>query len=97
MNIKENIETHFDVFKQILENYVELDVDVNADTLWTLLCVGDRYGKFTVTTFEQVDESLFKFGWKNVAALSGGGRTELYEFQSDGNVSFHSILTGFRS
>ena len=84
------------VFRLLLDRFSVEHNDLSIEEIYSEYSEGNRYGIWTILLFKEKEPNVFEFGWKNVAALSGGGSVDLYTIENN-KLKYIKNIMGWRS
>lgn len=95
---RENEEVFRNVLRDLRDNrgkrpmgmYVpkDLETEANLDEIFERYSEGMRMGRFTITSFSRPEKTRAKFGFRDIAPLSGGGAELEYLVKDDNSVKY---------
>ena len=96
--VRENEEVFRNVLRDLREHREEipmgeyipedLETEIELDVIFQKYSEGERYGRFTITSFLRPEKTKAVIGFKDIATLSGGGAELEYLVDEDNSVKY---------
>ena len=74
----------------------DLDTEASLDEIFQKYSQGNRYGKFTITNFSRLKETV-TISFQDIASLSGGGAELEYIVSEDSSVKYQKPVSTMMS